>query len=81
MAFDLSAASNVLKVRYIGPIREQLNGSTVLMSRIMREDGAANVSGKSFTVPLHTSRNVAAGVGRDDGGALPTAGLSTRASR
>ena len=74
MAFDLSAASNVLKVRYIGPIREQLNGSTVLMSRIMREDNATNVSGKTFTVPLHTQRNLAAGIGRGDGGTLPTAG-------
>jgi hypothetical protein len=74
MAFDLSAASNVLKVRYIGPIREQLNGATVLMSRIMREDNATNVSGKSFTVPLHTQRNAAAGIGRADGGTLPTAG-------
>src|SRR5688572_24642525 len=74
MAFDLSAASNVLKVRYIGPIREQLNGATVLMSRIMRDDKSANVSGKSFTVPLHTSRNIAAAVPRADGGTLPTAG-------
>ena len=74
MAFDLSAASNVLKVRYLGPIREQLNGATILMSRIMREDGATNVSGKTFTIPLHTSRNVAAGIGRADGGTLPTAG-------
>jgi hypothetical protein len=74
MAFDLSAASNVLKVRYIGPIREQLNNATVLMSRILPEDNATNVSGKSFTVPLHTGRNAAAGVGMADGGTLPTAG-------
>lgn len=74
MAFDLSAASNVLKVRYLGPIREQLNGATVLMSRIMRDDKSANVSGKTFTVPLHTGRNAAAAVPRADGGTLPTAG-------
>jgi hypothetical protein len=74
MAFDLSAASNVLKVRYLGPIREQLNGSTVLLSRIMRDDRVESVSGKSFTVPIHTARNTAAGVGRADGGTLPTAG-------
>jgi hypothetical protein len=74
MAFDLSAASNVLKVRYIGPIRDQLNNATILMSRIARDDNSTNVSGKTFTVPLHTSRNVAAGVGRADGGTLPTAG-------
>ena len=46
MAFDLSAAGNILKVRYIGPIREQLNGSTILMSRIMRDDKSANVSAR-----------------------------------
>lgn len=74
MAFDLSAASNVLKVRYIGPIREQLNGSTVLMSRIMRDDASANVSGKTFTLPLHTSRNSNAGLGMADGGTLQSAG-------
>lgn len=74
MAFDLSAASNILKTRYIGPIREQLNNSTILLSRIGREDNAVSVSGKSFTVPLHTGRNLSAGQGRSDGGTLPTAG-------
>ncbi len=72
MAFDLSAASNVLKVRYLGPIREQLNGATILLSRIGRND--MNVSGKTFTIPLHSTRNTAAGVGVADGGTLPTAG-------
>lgn len=72
MAFDLSAASNILKVRYIGTIREQLNNSTVLMSKIGRSDQM--VSGKSFTVPLHTGRNESAASARADGGTLPTAG-------
>ena len=72
MAFDLSNASNVLKTRYIGPIREQLNNATILMSRLAKETGFVDVSGKSFTVPLHTSRNVNAGSGRADGGTLPT---------
>lgn len=31
-------------------------------------------AGKTFTVPLHTSRNASAGLGIADGGALPTAG-------
>jgi len=79
MAFDLSAAGNILKTRYLGPIREQLNQSTILLSRIAREDNAINVSGKQFSVPLHTGRNNSAGSGRPDGGstgrnALPTAG-------
>lgn len=72
MAFNLSAASNILKVRYIGQIREQLNNATVLLSKIGRQDQM--VSGKSFTVPLHTGRNASAGTGLADGGTLPTAG-------
>lgn len=72
MAFDLSAAGNVLKTRYLGPIREQLNNKTILMNKINRKD--QSISGKSFTIPLHTSRNASAGVGRADGGTLPTAG-------
>lgn len=73
--FDLSAASNILKVKYIGPIREQLNNATILMSRIMKDSSTINVGGKSFTVPLHSNRNKTAGSGRADGGTLPTAGV------
>lgn len=72
MALNLSAASEILKVRYIGTIREQLNNATVLLSKIGRQDQM--VSGKSFTVPLHTGRNTSAGTGLADGGTLPTAG-------
>ncbi len=73
MAFNISNAGNVLRVRYIGPIREQMNGSTVLFSRIQRAEDYV-LSGKTWTVPLHTGRNMSAGVGRADGGTLPTAG-------
>ena len=74
MSFDLTAAANILKVRYLGPIREQLNNSTILLKRLQREGGYVDVSGKTFTVPLHTTRNSSAGSGRADMGALPTAG-------
>ena len=74
MAFDLSAAGNILKVRYLGPIREQLNSQTILLKRLKRDSEGISVSGKSFTRPLHTTRNSSAGVGRADGGTLPTAG-------
>lgn len=73
----LSAYSNALKVRYLGPIREELNTATVLMSRIARKDDAINVSGKTFTIPLHTGRNVFAGSGRADGGSLPQVGVQS----
>jgi hypothetical protein len=38
MAFNLSAAGNVLKTRYLGPIREQLNNKTILLNKIGRRD-------------------------------------------
>jgi hypothetical protein len=73
-ALDLSAAQNVLKTFYLGPIREQLNNATILLSRLDRDDSTQDVSGTSFTVPLHTGRNNAAGIGAADGGTLPTSG-------
>lgn len=72
MAMNLSNMSSVLKVRYLGQIREQLNNAKVLMAKIGRQDQM--VSGKDFTVPLHTSRNTSAGTGLGDGDTLPTAG-------
>lgn len=74
MALDLSAASNILKVFYLGPIREQLNNSTVLLSRLDKDETTQDVYGKTFTVPLHITRNTSAGSGRADGGTLPDAG-------
>ena len=50
MAFDLSNASNILKVHYLPPIREQLNNATILLKRLQRDD-AVPVGGKTFTVP------------------------------
>lgn len=71
---DLSAATNVLKTFYLPPVREMLNNSTILLSRIEKDSSTQDVTGTSFTVPLHTSRNEAAGVGRAENGTLPTAG-------
>ena len=71
MAMNLSNMSSVLKTRYIGQIREQLNNAKVLMAKIGRQD--QQVSGKDFTVPLHTTRNTSAGTGIGDGDTLPTA--------
>lgn len=72
MAMNLSAASQILKTRYIGKIRETLNHATVLLDKIGRSDQM--VSGKDFTVPLHTGRNSSAGYAIADAGTLPTAG-------
>jgi hypothetical protein len=72
MAFNLSNADAILKTRYLGTIREQLNNATVLFSKLEKKEQM--VSGKSFTVPLHTGRNTSAARGTTDGGTLPTAG-------
>jgi len=72
MPFNMSAASNVLKVRYIGTVREQLNNEILLFKQLTKQ--IQMVSGKDFTVPLHTSRNVAAAIARQDGDDLPNAG-------
>jgi len=68
----LSAIQEALKRYYIGPIRSQLNNSTVLLSRLQRNE--EDVSGDTLTayIPLSYERNQGIGA-RADGGALPTA--------
>lgn len=68
----LSAIQGALKRFYIGPIRQQLNNSTVILSRLQRNQ--EDVSGDTLTayVPLVYERNQGVGA-RADGGALPTA--------
>lgn len=72
----LSTADKILKVLYLPPVREMLNNSTVLLSRLEKDSSTQNVSGKDFTIPLHNSRNQAAAVGRGEAvnKTLPTAG-------
>lgn len=70
---DLTTADKILKVLYLPPIRELLNNATVLLSQIEKDTSTQIVGGKSFTIPLHQSRNEAAGVGRAESGTLPTA--------
>lgn len=70
----LSTANSILKVQYLPPIRELLNNSTVLLSRIEKDSSTQRVGGKTFTIPLHVSRNEAANVGRPEDGTLPSAG-------
>ena len=69
----LSNISGMLKTMYIGPIRDQLNNSTVLFNRL--EKNEEDVSGEDLTakIPLFYERNQ--GIGwRSEGGTLPTAG-------
>lgn len=68
---NLANFDRVLKVYYLGPIRKQLNESTVLLKKLQRD--SESVSGKNATIPLHFGRNEGIGA-RPDGGALPAAG-------
>lgn len=71
MATTLTTFDAILKNQYLGPIREQLNNSCVLYSRLEKNEDS--VVGKNFTIPLHYGRNEGVGA-RGEGGALPTAG-------
>ena len=44
----LSAGDALMKIRYIGSIREQLNNKTVLANRLDRDESTQTVDGKSF---------------------------------
>jgi len=77
MGMDLTQADKVLKIFYLPPVREMLNSATILLSRLEKDSSTQDVSGKTFTVPLHIGQNEAAGVGRAEGGTLPTAGAQS----
>lgn len=68
---NLSTFDNVLKIDYLPTIREQINGSSVLLSRL--EKNEEDMGGKQALVALHVGRNTGIGA-TGDGGALPTAG-------
>lgn len=63
MSLTTSTAANILKNRYIGPIRDQLEGNSILYNEI-KKAGKENLTGKNWTIPLRTRRNTSAGVGR-----------------
>jgi len=67
----LTTFDSILKNQYLGPIREQLNSSSILYSRLEKNEDS--VVGKNFTIPLHYGRNEGVGA-RGEGGALPAAG-------
>ena len=68
---NLATFNAVLKEDYLGPIRDQINQSTILLNRLKRNE--EDVGGRFAVVPLHTGRNSGVGA-RADGGALPAAG-------
>lgn len=63
--------ASILKEDYRGPVKDLLNQSTILLSRLQRvKDG---FSGNEIYLPLHKGRNVGTGA-RAEAAALPTAG-------
>ena len=71
MSLTLETANDVLKLDYKGPLRDQLNNTTFLLSQI--ESNSDDIVGKHAVVPIHTSRTSGVGA-RAEGGTLPTAG-------
>lgn len=71
MSLTLDAANEVLKEDYKGPIREQLNNTTFLLSQL--DSNTDDIVGRHAVVPIHTSRTTGVGA-RPEGGTLPTAG-------
>lgn len=71
MAFDLTAASAVLKEDYLGPVREQLNNDNYVINKLVQKKQEA--TGKEFYVPLHIGRNNGVGY-RAEGAQLPAPG-------
>jgi|GEM_PF-987243 len=72
MAFDYTAAGNILKEVYLPALQELLNNATPLLAAMEKE--VTPVEGGNFVIALHTGRNAAAGIARAEGGTLPTAG-------
>lgn len=64
-------ADSALKEYYIGPIREELNNTILLLSMI--EKNSTDIEGRRAVLSLHVARNSGVGA-RAEGGTLPTAG-------
>lgn len=71
MALNSTTAASLLKNRYIGPIREQLNNDTVLLKYPGKD--RESVTGGNVVMPIHLSRNISA-AGAAEGGTFLTAG-------
>jgi len=61
---DLTAFDDVLKIDYLGPVRDQLNNSSVTVS--MLEKRLEDFQGKQVYLPLHTARNFSIGSRGED---------------
>jgi len=70
MGLTIAGATEVMKIDYLPPVREQLDNANVLMKRLRKNE--EDVVGRHAYVPLHVARNGGVGV-RAEQGTLPTA--------
>lgn len=68
MAFDLTTVASILKTVYIGPIRDQLNNSTVLLAQLTGKAKRKYVGGLEAYFPLRKGRNLGIGCRPEDTG-------------
>jgi len=61
---DLAAFDDILKIDYLGPVRDQLNNSSVTIA--MLEKRLEDFQGKQLYLPLHTGRNFSIGSRGED---------------
>lgn len=64
MSFNIAAASDILKTKYLGPIREILNNKVVLLNQI--EENTEDFYGSQAYIPLHVGRNEGQGTRTED---------------
>lgn len=71
VSFNPAEFTPVLKIDYLGPVRDMLNSKRILTNRLVRDE--ENVSGSQVYCPLRVGRNEGQGsIGR--GGKLPEPG-------
>jgi len=61
---DLTAFDDILKIDYLGPVREQLNTSSVVIAELEKRE--EDFQGKQLYLPLHTGRNWSIGSRAED---------------
>lgn len=71
MGATLTTIDDILKVKYVGPIHEQMTNGTVLLDKVQKD--SETYDGKNVTLTTNKSRNVGIGSAAEDG-TLPTAG-------
>lgn len=80
--FDRTQATDILKESYIPDLVKTLNNQTILYQKVKKSGEHFNEQGKYFVWALHKSRNVSAGLGKEENETLQEPGAQgyTRAT-